>query len=102
MKRNQFEGRARIIKALSHSSRLVIVDELAKGKKCVTDLQNAVGSQISTVSRHLSVLKNAGIIEDERRGREILYSLKCKCVVSFFQCAEAVLRSSEPAGATEA
>jgi DNA-binding transcriptional ArsR family regulator len=88
----KYEARARIIKALAHPARLFIVDELAqKGERCVCELTEMIGSDMSTVSRHLSVLKNAGIIEDEKRGSMVYYRLRVKCIVNFFGCIESVM-----------
>jgi ArsR family transcriptional regulator len=91
----QYEARAKIIKALSHPARLMIVDELdAHGERCVCDLTELVGSDMSTVSRHLSQLKNAGIVEDEKRGTMVFYRLRVKCLAKFFGCVESVLQSN--------
>ena len=49
---------------------------------------------MSTVSKHLSVLKNAGIVQDEKRGVQVYYRLRCPCVVDFFKCAEKVLMTT--------
>lgn len=84
-------ARARILKALAHPSRLFIVERLREREHCVCELTAMIGVDISTVSKHLAVLKNAGIVRDERRGVQIFYSLKRPCVVDFFSCAEAVL-----------
>jgi len=46
---------------------------------------------MSTLSRHLSVLKSAGVVSDERRGKNIYYSLVCPCIVDMFACLEGVL-----------
>jgi len=81
-----------VIKALGHPSRLIIVDELAKGERCVCDLQAIVGSDMSTVSKHLSVLKAAGIVEDDKRGLQVFYRMRVPCILNFFGCVEAVLR----------
>ncbi len=86
-----YEARARIIKALAHPSRLVMVDELRDKPRCVCEIQSVVGLDMSTVSKHLSVLKNAGIVQDEKRGVQVYYRLRCPCVVDFFECAEKVL-----------
>lgn len=89
-----YEARAKIIKALAHPARLMMVDELAKKPLCVCALREMVGSDLSTVSKHLSVLKNAGIVEDEKRGSQVFYSLRCHCVTAFFTCAETVLKNT--------
>lgn len=91
----QFEERARVIKAMAHPSRLMMVDELSRGERCVCDLRDLVGHDMSTVSKHLTVLKKAGIVEDERRGKNIYYRLKVPCVLNFFQCVESVLEANK-------
>lgn len=82
------ESRAKIFKALGHPSRLKMVEALFGGERCVCELQAMVGSDISTVSKHLNVLKEAGILQDERRGTNIYYSLRMKCVASFLGCVD--------------
>jgi DNA-binding transcriptional ArsR family regulator len=89
----RYEARAQIIKALAHPSRLFLVDELGRaGEKCVCELTEMVGADISTVSKHLAILKMAGIIEDEKRGSMVFYRLRIKCAMDFFQCVESVMR----------
>ena len=85
---------AHIIKALSHPTRLFIVQELKKSERCVCDLTDMVDADVSTISRHLSVLRNAGIIEDDKRGNQVFYSLKVPCILNFLGCVEAVLESN--------
>lgn len=89
-----FEARARIIKALAHPSRLFIVDRLSLREHCVRELTGLVEADVSTVSKHLSVLKNAGIIRDEKRGTSVYYSLRVPCVLNFFSCVESVMEST--------
>ena len=90
----KFELRARIIKAMAHPTRLFIVDELSRGERCVCELTEMVGADISTVSKHLSVLKNVGILEDHKQGSQVYYKLRCTCVLSFLNCVESVLQIS--------
>jgi len=82
--------RAKILKALAHASRLLIVDELSRGERCVCELTNLVGADISTVSKHLSVLKEAGIVDCDKRGLQVFYRLRVPCILNFFNCIEAV------------
>ena len=93
-KKLQFEARAIVIKALAHPTRLFVIDELSKGEQCVCELTKMVGADISTVSKHLSVLKQAGIIESEKRGLQVWYSLKIPCILNFFGCVEDVLKAN--------
>ena len=83
------EARAAVFKALSHPDRLRMVEELADGERCVCDLVDKVDSAWSTVSRHLSVLKEAGIVADEKRGLQVFYRLSLPCVPSFMTCLDA-------------
>lgn len=91
--RAKYEARAKIMKSLAHPARLMIVDELAKhGEQCVCELTELVGSDMSTVSRHLSQLREAGIVEDEKRGQMVYYRLRVKCLTSLFNCIESVVQ----------
>ena len=92
--KQHYEARARIAKALSHPSRLLMLDALAEGEMCVCDLTELVGADQSTVSKHLAVLKNAGIVEDHKKGTMTLYSLKICCLQGFWECVETVLRDN--------
>ncbi len=89
-----FEARARVIKAMAHPTRLFIVDQLSKGERCVCELTDMIGADTSTVSKHLSILKNAGIVSMEKRGSQVFYQLRVPCILNFFGCVEGVLKSS--------
>ena len=90
----RFEARAKIMKAMAHPSRLFIVDELSRTERCVADLTDMIGADTSTVSKHLSVLKNAGLVDDDKRGTQVYYRLKVPCILNFFSCMESVLQSN--------
>ena len=92
--RAAYVSRARVIKALAHPARLMIVDELQGGPRCVCDLRAKVGSDISTVSKHLSVLRNAGIVQDDKRGVQVFYRLQCPCVTAFLKCIASMVRTA--------
>ena len=87
-----FEARAKIIKAMAHPTRLFIVDELSRKERCVQELTNMIGSDISTVSKHLAVLKDAGIIKEEKRGSKVFHTLRTRCILNFFECVESVIK----------
>lgn len=92
--KGKYEARARIIKALAHPTRLYIVDMLTDQEKCVCELTEKIGADMSTVSKHLSILKGAGIVSDQKRGTQVYYSLSIPCVLNFFGCVEAILKDS--------
>jgi ArsR family transcriptional regulator len=88
----KYEARAKIVKAMAHPTRLFLVDELGRsGERCVCELTEMVGADMSTVSRHLAILKSAGIVEDERRGAQVFYRLRVQCVLDFFECVKSVM-----------
>ncbi len=91
--RAKYDARAQIIKALAHPTRLFIVEELSQRQRCVCELTEMVGADVSTVSKHLSLLKAAGIVADEKRGNQVFYSLRTPCVLRFFDCVGAVMHS---------
>ncbi len=82
----QRKERAAIFKALGHPARLRIVEELLAGERCVCELVDVSSGGWSTVSRHLSVLKAAGIVEDDKRGLQVFYRLALPCVGTFLDC----------------
>ena len=90
--RSRFEARASVLKALAHPTRLFMIEELAKKSYCVCELTEMVGLDISTVSKHLSILKNAGLVSVEKKGKQVFYSLRMRCALNFLDCVEAVLR----------
>lgn len=94
---SRFEARATIIKAMAHPTRLFIVDELSRKERCVCELTEMIGADTSTVSKHLSILRGAGIVQNEKRGSQIFYRLRMPCILNFFDCVETVIRSTAEA-----
>lgn len=95
--RGRYDSRAKVLKAMAHPTRLFIIDQLSMNKRCVCELTEMLGVDASTVSKHLSVLKNAGIVSDEKVGTKIYYQLQCFCFKSLFECIETVVKSSAEA-----
>ncbi|MCD4847217.1 MAG: metalloregulator ArsR/SmtB family transcription factor [Candidatus Aegiribacteria sp.] len=93
--KDRFEKRAEIIKAMANAARLMIVEELSRNEKTVSALTELVNLDISTVSRHLLILRHAGIVACERNGNQILYRLRTPCVLNFFDCVEKVMNGDE-------
>lgn len=90
----QYEARARVAKALAHPSRLLILDALAEGEKCVCELTELVDADQSTVSKHLALLKQAGIIADRKEGSRTFYRQRIRCLKGLWECIESVLREN--------
>ena len=91
-KQRLYEKQAEIARAIAHPLRIAIIDFLQGGEQCVCDIAETVGSERSNVSRHLSVMVNAGLLESRKEGLKVIYKLKCTCIVDFFSCVTGVLR----------
>lgn len=90
----KFKRREKIMKAMAHASRLIILDVLTKKEKCVCELVELIKADTSTVSKHLTVLKNAGLILDQKRGQNVYYKLSCPCVTEYIECIEKVVNKN--------
>jgi len=90
--RTHYRRQARILKALANESRLMIVDRLSQGECSAGELTKLVGSDQTTVSKHLAILRSHGIVEDRREASNVIYTLLTPCVTSFFACATQVLK----------
>ena len=90
----RYEARARVAKALAHPSRLMMLDALAQREYCVGELTELVGADQSTVSKHLAVLRQTGLVNVRRNGSLTYYSLKVTCLVGMWRCIEAVLNQN--------
>lgn len=82
--RKDYKKRTEFMKALAHPTRLFIVDFLVKGEKCVCEIVEQLDVDISTISKHLVILKNAGIVEDDKRGLKVFYKIACPCISNLF------------------
>jgi ArsR family transcriptional regulator len=89
----RYEARAKVMKALAHPTRLFIIDRLANREECVCELTAMIGADVSTVSKHLLVLRDAGIVDNDKRGNQVFYSLRVPCVANWYSCVEGVLQA---------
>ncbi|MDD3716720.1 MAG: metalloregulator ArsR/SmtB family transcription factor [Candidatus Marinimicrobia bacterium] len=92
--KQRLEYLAQTFKALSHPARLWIVEFILDGERCVHELVEGLDLNFSTVSQHLSVLKQAGIIEDDKRGKNVYYRIKADCMKTLIGCLEEGIRKS--------
>jgi ArsR family transcriptional regulator len=100
MQINELQGldlrrQTKVIKALAHPSRLLIVHALMDHELCVCELRDLLGQDISTVSRHLSVLKNAGLLVEDKRGLYVYYKLTVPCLGNFLKCVDRMVSESQ-------
>ena len=95
--RNRSAQRAAVVKALAHPSRIMIAEALADGERCVCDLTELIGADMSTVSKHLTLMKAVGLIEAEKRGLNVYYQLSCPCFSDFLRCVDLITRQQASA-----
>ena len=101
--RELYRLKARVAKALAHESRLMIIDALYEKDMCVSELTEMVGADQSTVSKHLSVLKLAGIILDRKESsNKVYYHLRTAMIRQFSELALTVIQSNIPRGSFHA
>jgi ArsR family transcriptional regulator len=87
-----YEMRADLARALAHPLRLEILDILlADGEKCVCEIADKVDAQQPTVSKHLSVLRDAGILASRKDGLMVYYRVRVPCIQGFFHCLDRVM-----------
>jgi len=89
--RRRFVLQAEVIKALAHPLRLAIIQFLEKEERCVCDIVAYVGTSNSNVSKHLSVMKNVGILSDRKEGLSVYYRLNMPCALNFFCCIREIM-----------
>jgi ArsR family transcriptional regulator len=88
------EIRSRIIKALAHPVRLMMVELLREGELPFSRIKETFQFDKSTVSKHLLVLKEAGILNSRKSGADAIYRIGVPCITDFFGCITAVIESN--------
>jgi ArsR family transcriptional regulator len=88
------EIRAKIIKAMGHPVRLMMIEFLKKREHSFSEIFDLFKLDKSTVSKHLLVLKEAGIVSSKKDGADMVYKLEVPCVTDFFNCITAVIESN--------
>lgn len=91
--RLKYDARAKVAKALAHPTRLYVLDLLQERERSVTELTESVGADQSTVSKHLSILREVHLVTSRKEGTTVYYGLCCACIEGFFSCLESVVRS---------
>ncbi len=86
-----FRRAARVIKAVANEARLMIVYRLRTGECSAGALAEFVKLDPSTVSKHLAVLRGAGIVDDRREGSTVFYRLLTPCILAMLSCAGRVI-----------
>jgi DNA-binding transcriptional ArsR family regulator len=85
------EIKADVLKAMAHPTRLYMLEMLAKGERCVCELNELVDADHSTISKHLTILKQSGLVSDRKEGLKVYYKLEVPCVLDFMKCITKVI-----------
>ena len=93
MNYQQAQIRAEIMKALAHPVRILLVNALSDTDQCVCELNTLADIDQSGLSRHLAILKKAGIVSDRREGMKVFYHLETPCILKAFNCAVEVVKA---------
>lgn len=89
--KTNYQEEAEVFKALAHPTRLFIIHAINENKLSVKELTEMVGIDISTMSKHLDILKRHKIIKGEKEKNFVYYSLAIPCVLDFMTCAIKVI-----------
>ena len=90
--RKILEHQALIFKALGQPTRLEILNLLTDGERCVCEIFPAVKQEQANVSKHLSILKQAGILDSRKEGLRIIYWIKNQEVLNLLRTVSSLLR----------
>lgn len=88
--RRSAKERSAIVKAMAHPTRLLVMEVLTQGEKCVNDLTLLAGCDVTTLSKHLAVMRRAGLLQCEKRGVSVFYQIACPCFLEFFRCIDLI------------
>ena len=80
--------KAAILKALAHSDRVAAFEFLAGGERTVTEIADFLGAKPANTSRHLALMKAAGLIEARKDGLNVHYSIRLPCLLSMLECMD--------------
>lgn len=88
------ESRVKIVKAMAHPVRMMVIEFLKEGESPFSEIFKLFKLDKSTISKHLLVLKEAGIISSQKSGVDMIYKLETPCVTNFFNCATLVIENN--------
>lgn len=86
------DKQAGIAKAMAHSVRIAVLEYLKNGEQCVCDIAEAVNTERSNLSKHLSVMVNSGVLASRKDGLKVFYRIKTPCVLKFLDCLKDCLK----------
>lgn len=91
MDKEFYKLKTNVIKALANPTRLMIIDYLREGEKCVCEIVERLNEEQSNISKSLGILKANGLIKDRKEGLNVYYRLNLCCIDEFFCCLDNIL-----------
>ena len=88
------ELRANILKALANLTRVCIIEHLQDCPYNVSTLSEKIGESSSIISRHLNVLKNAGLVKDTKNGTTVTYALTSDGIPDILSSVDEVIKKN--------
>jgi DNA-binding transcriptional ArsR family regulator len=88
-----YENQAIFLKALGQPTRLQILDLLKKGERCVCEIFPAIDQEQANVSKHLTILKQAGILDSRKEGLRVIYWIRDKEILGLIQGVSLMLKN---------
>lgn len=87
-----YEKRALLARSLAHPLRVQLTHLLTqRGELCVCELTELVEASQSSVSKHLAILRDAGVVESRKEGLMVFYEIRTPCVIQFLDCLDRML-----------
>jgi ArsR family transcriptional regulator len=80
---------------MAHPTRLLVMEALMQGEQCVNDLTGLAGCDVTTLSKHLAIMKKAGLLVCEKRGLQVFYQIACPSFAEFFRCIDLISSSHD-------
>lgn len=92
MKENLLQIRAELLKTLGQPTRLRILEFLKDSERCVCEIMPAIDEQQSNTSRHLSIMKQAGLLVCRQQGKSIYYRVKDRRIFSLLKLLDEIIK----------
>lgn len=94
MDKEFYKLKTNVIKALANPVRLMIIDSLRDGEKCVCEIVEHLQEEQSNISKSLGILKVNGLIKSRKEGLNVYYKLNLCCINEFFCCLDNIIEEN--------
>lgn len=92
MQQRKAQLKADLFKAISHPTRIRILNLLTNGELCVCDIFEQLNVEQANTSQHLSVMKKQGVLQSRKEGLRVIYSIKHPEIIEMAALADSILK----------